>query len=202
MAITSRTRRVTKHEIVEFSTRFTSGSSGGFLERPRPNSSAASVWMVCATAQDLASTTELHELWSDQTLCIERLIWKAAVLPGDEVRLRIEILEKRPLAAGLAGWVRWHWTLSTKEGTRALDLVASSLLEDRSASRNAPAALSPRVLYTIAEAAKLVGYSRYVLYDAIRNGELVAYRPNPRADLRVRADDIHEWVTRFPTHDN
>jgi len=68
-------------------------------------------------------------------------------------------------------------------------------------SRNTPAASSPRISYTIAEAAKLVGYSRYVLYDAIRNGELVAYRPNPGGDLRVLADDVREWVTRFPAHD-
>jgi excisionase family DNA binding protein len=55
--------------------------------------------------------------------------------------------------------------------------------------------------YTVAQAAQTVGMSRYVIYEAIRNRELVAYRPGARADLKILPEDLREWVTRHQVED-
>ena len=184
--IASGVRLVTEREIVEFDSRFLAASAS--IERKRgaegrSTDTTASVWMICAIAECLASSAALRELWSAHRSFIERLVWCDAVRPGDEVQLRIEVLEKCLSATGLAAWVRWRWILTTMRGGRALDLVAGSLLEDLSVDRSIPSASPPRISYKISEAAKLVGLSRYVLYDAIRNRELPAYRPSRRSDL-------------------
>ena len=201
--IPSGVRLVTDSEIVEFNSRFLAASASTERERGtegRSTDTTASVWMICAIAQCLASSTALRELWSAHLSFIERVVWCDTVRPGDEVQLRIEILEKRLSATGLAAWVRWRWILTTMRGGRALDLVAGSLLEDLSVDRSSPSVSPPRISYKISEAAKLVGLSRYVLYDAIRNRELPAYRPSPRSDLVVLPEDVRIWVTRFRAH--
>jgi excisionase family DNA binding protein len=57
---------------------------------------------------------------------------------------------------------------------------------------------SERISYKVSEAAKVAGVSRYVLYDAIRAGDLRAWQPNPRGDRLILAEDLRAWVTRFP----
>jgi excisionase family DNA binding protein len=91
--------------------------------------------------------------------------------------------------------------LATAVGVRALDLLADSFLEDHSPSQNDLKGPSTnRISYKVIEAAKMVGLSRYLLYDAIRNLELPAYRPSPRGDLVLLPDDLRAWVTRFRAH--
>lgn len=53
-----------------------------------------------------------------------------------------------------------------------------------------------RVAYKVAQAADAIGYSRYVLYGAIRRGELAVYQPYKGADWLILADDLRAWVTR------
>jgi acyl dehydratase len=195
-------RKVTELEIVEFESRFlgTSADTVGDVAKGKRKSAeiTASGWMMCAIAQELASRTVLGELWRAGPPSIERVIWWDSVRPGDEVRLQIEILERRLSGAGTAGWVRWHWTLATQLGSKVLDLIAGSLIEDRPPPQKGPMDSSPnRMAYKVSEAARLVGISRYVLYEAIRNQELRAYSYSPRGDLRLLPGDLYAWVTRF-----
>lgn len=55
-----------------------------------------------------------------------------------------------------------------------------------------------RIAYTVAEAAKAVGLSRYVLYGAIRRGELLAYQAREEANYLILAEDLRAWITRMP----
>jgi acyl dehydratase len=202
MVIAGGCRSVTERDIVEFEARFlgisASPSEEGAKRKRNSTETTASVWLICAIAQELASRTELHELWTAGLPVIERLSWCDSVRPGDELRLKIEILDKRLSVSGAASWVRWQWILATAAGVRALDLLAGSFLEDHSRSQNDLKGLSTnRISYKVIEAAKMVGLSKYVLYDAIRNLELPAYRPSPRGDLVLLPDDLRAWVTRF-----
>jgi len=135
MVVAGGRRTVTDREIVEFETRF-SGSSDNPSESARRTRTSrdltASVWMICAIAQDLASRTEVGELWNGPLRVIERLSWCDSIRPGDELQLQIEILDKRMSTKGVSSWVRWHWTLATAVGVRALDLTAGCLFEGSS----------------------------------------------------------------------
>ena len=50
----------------------------------------------------------------------------------------------------------------------------------------------PKLLYRIAEAVGLTGYSRSFIYLAINKGELKVVRKGKT--VRVLADDLHEWI--------
>jgi hypothetical protein len=83
-------------------------------------------------------------------------------------------------------------------GENVLDLVSAAVLEDRRPSEKAGGAGGGPIAYKVAKAAAMVGMSRYLLYEAIRNQELRAFRPRPRADLMILPEDLREWVTRHP----
>lgn len=202
MVIAGGGKKVTERDIAEFESRFLGGSADAFGDGAKAKRKSAAItpsgWMICAITQELASRTALCGLWRARPPLIERVSWGDSVRPGDEVRLRIEILERRLSSAGTAGWVRWHWTLATQEGASALDLVAGSLIEDRPQIQKASMdSSSHRRAYKVSEAAKLVGISRYVLYKAIRNHELPAYRRSAQSDFRLLPDDLRAWVTRL-----
>lgn len=47
---------------------------------------------------------------------------------------------------------------------------------------------------TVAEAARIVGYTRPVLYRAIKEGALKTWRPHARGDQRIHLDELHRWA--------
>ena len=51
----------------------------------------------------------------------------------------------------------------------------------------------PVISYSVAEAAKAVGVSERTIFDAIRRGDLPAYKPT--AKVLVLADDLRAWIT-------
>jgi excisionase family DNA binding protein len=55
-----------------------------------------------------------------------------------------------------------------------------------------------RIAYKVSQAARAIGFSRYVLYDAIREGHLRAYQPMPGGDLVIVAEDLRAWIMRRP----
>jgi excisionase family DNA binding protein len=127
---------------------------------------------------------------------IERLSWSDSVKVGDELQLQIEILDERTSITGLTSWVRWKWTLTTAPGAQVLDLTAGSLLDCSPPQSESAVPTINRISYKVSEAADIVGLSKWVLYEAIRNRELPAYRPSPRSDLLLLGDDLRTWVTR------
>jgi hypothetical protein len=194
-------RTVTEHEIRDFVSR--SGSRGETVGRVRSvpdggaTAHAASGWLICAIAEQLAGTAVGTGCRSAGPPCIEMLRWPNAVHPGDNLELKIEILERHLSRSGSSALVRWRWVLATYQGKKVLDLVSATLIEDRAPGEKTPGVDAP-IAYKVSRAAAMVGISRYLLYDAIRHRELRAYRPNARSDLMILPEDLREWVTRHP----
>ncbi len=59
----------------------------------------------------------------------EQLKWLNPVRPGDEVELRMEVLDSRLSRSGKVGVLRWRWVLTTQRNEPVLELTATSLFE-------------------------------------------------------------------------
>jgi acyl dehydratase len=56
--------------------------------------------------------------------------WPHPVRPGDQLRLRAEVLEARTgRSQNSLGILRWRWQLFNQHGTEVLDLEATSLFD-------------------------------------------------------------------------
>ena len=47
---------------------------------------------------------------------------------------------------------------------------------------------------TVGKAAALIGLSKPMLYAAIKEGSLKAWRPWKRGDLRINLDELYRWA--------
>jgi excisionase family DNA binding protein len=47
---------------------------------------------------------------------------------------------------------------------------------------------------TVGKAAALIGLSKPMLYAAIKEGSLKAWRPWARGDLRINLDELYRWA--------
>jgi len=50
--------------------------------------------------------------------------------------------------------------------------------------------------FTISEAARHVGVSRPIIYNAIYDGSLVAWKTWSRGSLRIRVEELNAWMHR------
>ena len=132
MVIPGGRRTVTEQEIIEFATRYdpqwfhtdpvrAAGSSWQGL--------IASGWMTCSIAMQLAVTSVLWDSESIGSPGAEELKWPNPLRPGDEVELRMEVLEARLSRSGRRGVLRWRWILTTQRNEPVLDLTATSLFD-------------------------------------------------------------------------
>jgi len=64
----------------------------------------------------------------------EQVKWPNPLRPGDEVQLRMEVIEARVSRSGKRGVVRWRWILTTQRLETVLDLTATSLFEPQAIS--------------------------------------------------------------------
>ena len=53
----------------------------------------------------------------------------AALRAGDELELRVEVLQTSHSRSGSVGIVKWRWVLTTQANVPVLDLVAISLFQ-------------------------------------------------------------------------
>ena len=126
------TRRVDSAEIVEFATRYdpqwfhvdaTRAAAG------RWNGLIASGWLTCSIAMELAVEAALAGSESFGSPGIDELRWLEPVRPGDELRLRIEVLESRRSSTGRTGIVRWQWRLLNQSNRPVVEMIATSLFD-------------------------------------------------------------------------
>ena len=96
-------------------------------EKDRWNGLIASGWHTCAIAMRLVVNGFLKDSDSCGSPGLEYLKWPAPVRPGDELRLRLEVLETKRSRTGEFGIVRWRWHMSNQHAQTVLDLVATSL---------------------------------------------------------------------------
>ena len=201
LVIAAGRRTITAPEVSEFAARYGSademGGKARSASRRKTSAQPANHWLICAIAEQLARTAVGTSCRSAGALSIERLSWPKCAHAGDDLELQIEVLDRHVTVSGAAGYVRWRWMLVTSEGEKVLDFVFSTLLEDSARCEGASGA-APPIAYKVSKAAEMLGVSRYRLYEAIRDQELRAYRPNARADLMILPEDLREWVTRYP----
>lgn len=90
--------------------------------------------MTCSIAMQLAVTSVLRDSDSIGSPGVEQLKWPNPLRPGDEVELRMEVIEARVSRSGELGVLRWRWVLTTQRLETVLDLTATSLFEISSVS--------------------------------------------------------------------
>jgi acyl dehydratase len=136
MIIQGGRRRVTEAEIIEFAQRY--DPQWFHIDPVRAQHSRwkgliSSGWMTCSIAMDLAVRSVLGDSQSIGSPGIEQLKWPNPVRPGDELELRIEVMQTRVSRSGSVGIVKWRWVLTTQAGVQVLDLIATSLFQLRAA---------------------------------------------------------------------
>ena len=90
----------------------------------------ASGWQTCAIAMRLAVQVALDgsEVFASPGLAY--LKWPNPVRPGDALRLRITVLEKRRSSSQpTLGIVRWRWQVVNQVGVEVLDMEATNLFD-------------------------------------------------------------------------
>jgi acyl dehydratase len=132
-AITAGPRAVTAEEIVEFAKRYDPQPfhiDAAAAQASRWKGLIASGWMTCSIAMRLAVDAALGpESGSIGSPGVDELKWLSPVRPGDQLSLRIDVLEKKFSKSGSVGIVRWRWSLLTQAGTTVLEMTATSLFE-------------------------------------------------------------------------
>jgi acyl dehydratase len=125
-------RQVTEEEIIAFATQYDPQwfhIDRARAERSRWQGIIASGWMTCSIAMQLAVTSVLRGSDSIGSPGVEELKWPNPLRPGDEVELRMEVIEARVSSSGKLGVLRWRWVLSTQRLENVLELTATSLFE-------------------------------------------------------------------------
>jgi acyl dehydratase len=136
MIINGGRRKVTEAEIIEFAKRY--DPQWFHVDPVRAQNSRwkgliCSGWMTCSIAMELAVKSVLGDSESIGSPGIEQLKWLNPVRPGDELELRIEVMETRLSRSGSVGIVKWRWVLTTRAAVPVLDLIATSLFQMREA---------------------------------------------------------------------
>src|SRR3954447_14664152 len=132
MIIDGGIRAVTEAEIIEFAKRYDPQFFHIDPVRARNsrwNGLISSGWMTCSIAMELAVKSVLADSESIGSPGIESLKWLNPVRPGDELRLRIEVLESRVSRSRSVGIIQWRWFLTTQ--VPVLELTATSLFQLR-----------------------------------------------------------------------
>jgi len=101
----------------------------------------ASGWQTCAIAMRMVCGAALVRSNSIGSPGLAYVKWENAVRPGDELRLRIDVIETRVAQSRPElGIVRWRWSMFNQHHQSVLDLEATSLF-DLAAHRSPGAAI-------------------------------------------------------------
>ena len=124
---------VTEAEIIDFAQRF---DPQWFHTDPVRTAASrwggviASGWHTCALAMRLAVDGPLADSESFGSPGLAYLRWLNPVRPGDELRLRAEVIEtRRARSQPTLGILRWRWRMFRQDGAEVLDLEATSMFE-------------------------------------------------------------------------
>lgn len=88
----------------------------------------ASGWHTCAIAMRLVVQAALHDSESFASPGIDQIRWSQPVRPGDQLRLRAEVIEaRRSDTKAHLGILRWRWQLFNQHEAQVLDATVTSL---------------------------------------------------------------------------
>jgi len=94
------------------------------------NGLIASGWQTCAIAMRMVVAAALTGSESFGSPGLAYLKWENPVRPGDELRLTIDVIDKRlAVKRPTLGIVRWRWRLFNQRLEPVLDLEATSLFD-------------------------------------------------------------------------
>ena len=95
---------------------------------------AASGWHTCAIAMRLMCDAYLLDSASLGSPGLEKLSWLKPVFPGDTLRVRLEVVESRPLASRPGvGMIRSHWDVINQTGETVLTMEGFGMFRRRNA---------------------------------------------------------------------
>jgi acyl dehydratase len=96
----------------------------------------ASGWHTCCIAMRMVCDEILAGSESFGSPGLAYLKWQQPVRPGDQLRLRIDVLEVRIARSNPAlGILRWRWQMANQQEQVVLDLEATSLFDIAPAKR-------------------------------------------------------------------
>ena len=96
----------------------------------RWNGLIASGWHTCCLAMKLVVDNVLAGSESFGSPGLTDLKWSSPVRPGDQLRLRIEVVDVRTARSRpTLGIVRWIWRMQNQRDAEVLSLAATSLFE-------------------------------------------------------------------------
>lgn len=134
---------VTEEEIVAFARQFDPQPFHLDPEAARHSvfgALCASGWHTCALAMRLMVTNFLHETSSLGSPGLESLKWLKPVYPGDELRLRHTITDKRPMNKRPdVGLVRTVWEMFNQHDDRVLLMEGWGMFRRRQPDVPSPA---------------------------------------------------------------
>ena len=85
-------------------------------------------WHTCAIAMRLVVQAALHDSESFASPGIDNIRWSQPVRPGDQLRLRAEVIEaRRSDTKAHLGILRWRWQLFNQHEAQVLDAMVTSL---------------------------------------------------------------------------
>jgi acyl dehydratase len=125
-------RRISEEEILEFARRYDPQwfhTDAVRAAASRWQGLISSGWLTCSIAMQLLATHVLADSESIGSPGLEQVKWPNPLRPGDEVELRVEVLQTRISSSGKVGIVRWRWILTTLAGVQVLDIIGTSLFE-------------------------------------------------------------------------
>src|ERR1051326_7410847 len=114
MVISGGRRKLTEAEIIEFASRYDPQwfhTDPARAANSRWKGLISSGWLTCSIAMELAVKNVLADSESIGSPGIEQLKWLNPVRPGDELGLRIEVIETRTSRSGAVGILKWRWVL-------------------------------------------------------------------------------------------
>jgi acyl dehydratase len=132
MVLTVGRRRVSEEEILEFARRYDPQwfhTDPARAAASRWQGLISSGWLTCSIAMQLLVEHLLADSESIGSPGLEQVKWPNPLRPGDEVELKVEVLQSRVSSSGKMGIVRWRWLLTTLAGAQVLDVIGTSLFE-------------------------------------------------------------------------
>ena len=102
----------------------------------------ASGWHTCAMAMRMMCDAYLLDSASLGSPGIDNLRWTQPVFPGDTLRVRLEVLEARPMASKPhVGLMRSRWEVSNQHGKPVLTMEGWGMFRRRDVPAPPPASL-------------------------------------------------------------
>jgi acyl dehydratase len=126
------TRSVTEEEIVAFGEQYDPQPFHVARESEaarRWGGLIASGWHTCSLAMELVVKAILVDSDSVGSPGVEAIRWDNPVREGDELHLKVYVIDSHPSSSGRYGVVKWRWEMRNQRDQPVLELTTTSLFD-------------------------------------------------------------------------